>query len=300
MVDEGPNELGSIKPVNYIRLLAGKLCLADIFDINAYANSPRTQFLNWCLMNNGAWDYAANTRGYTYAIAAIAQYKSWTYTAALGTLPKVANGPDLNTDLSEAYSLNAEVHKAYKLKGRSGNARLLVFHNNCNMGNYDQATHDITRDIVANRRFGRTKTGLGFNADQELSKTAGVFLRTGWNDGINETWAYTEVDRTLTAGLSLNGASWKRANDNLSVALLANGLSPDHRAYLKAGGKGFELGDGNLNYANEAGAEIFYSCKPVAKLDIWLSADYQFIVNPGYNRDRGPVNVFSFRLHAEL
>lgn len=303
-IEETANELGGAKPLNYLKLFLGKMCLGDIFDINAYANSPRTQFMNWCLMNNGAWDYAANTRGYTYAFAAMLQNNSMTYRAALATLPVVANGPDLNTNLNEEYSINAEVDKGYMVnKKRAGNVRILGYYNSGHMGNYDNALKNKpvgdVPDITRVRRYGNSKTGVSINADQELANNLGIFARIGWNDGKNETWAFTEADRHISAGISVDGATWKRNDDNLSIGLLANGLSADHRDYLAAGGKGFQLGDGALNYSNEIGAELFYSFKP-APAGIWLTADYQFIINPGYNKDRGPLSVFSCRVHVEL
>ena len=302
-VDEGANETGGAKPVNYLKFFLGKMCLGDIFDNNVYANTPRTQFMNWCLMNNGAWDYAANTRGYTYAFVTVLQNKSMTYKAALATLPTAANGPDLNTNLSEEYSINAEISKTYSIKKRKGNVHLLGYYNSGHMGSYDYAIkHPDSSglpDVISTRQFGRTKMGFGLSADQQISANMGVFARLGWNDGKNETWAYTEVDRIVSVGWAINGAAWKRENDNLSIGIAANGLSPDHKNYLAAGGLGFQLGDGKLNYANETVAELYYSCKPT-NAAIWLSADYQFILNPGYNKDRGPINVFSLRLHVEL
>jgi high affinity Mn2+ porin len=303
VVDEQANEVGGAKPTNYLRFLLGKLSLGDIFDNNEIANAPRTQYMNWCLMNNGSWDYAANTRGYTYAFVGILQHNTMTYEAAMAMLPKVANGPDLNTDLSQAYSLNAEVSKEVTLKNkRKGNIRLMGFYNNGHMGNYRDAINYplITGpDIVSTRQYGRTKYGFGLSTDLELSSNAGVFFRCGWNDGHNETWAFTEVDQAISAGITFNGETWRRNEDRLGIALLANGLSQDHRDYLAHGGLGFQLGDGHLSYGHEAAVEVYYSCKPVAA-GLWLTGDYQFVVNPGYNADRGPVHVFSLRLHVEL
>ncbi len=304
-IPEGANEIGGSKPANYLKLLIGKMALSDIFDNNAYANSPRNQFLNWCLMNNGAWDYAANVRGYTYAFAMVLQQGSMSYKAALATLPTVANGSDLNTDLSQEYSLNAEIDKAYTLGlfRRKGNIRLLGYYNNGDMGSYAQALQHRDSiglpEVASTRSYGRTKTGVGLSADQQLGDNMGVFLRAGWNDGKNETWAFTEADRTLAAGVAINGARWKRKDDNLSLGIDVNGLSQDHRNYLAAGGLGFQLGDGRLSYANETAIELYYSYKPLAT-GIWITGDYQLILDPGYNSDRGPVSVFSFRLHVEL
>jgi high affinity Mn2+ porin len=301
-IEDGLNQLMGRVPKKYLRFYLGKLALSDIFDNNAYANSPRTQFLNWCLMNNGAFDYAANVRGYTYTFATVLQLGSMSYKAALATLPVEANGMELNTDLSEEFSINAEVEKSYQLHGKPGNIRLLGYHNNGHMGNYETAINSFRTgppDVISTRAFGRTKNGICISADQQLSTSAGIFLRAGWNDGQNETWVFTEADRSLSAGVSLIGSAWKRSNDVLGFGIDVNGLSEHHRNYLALGGLGFQLGDGALNYANEAAAELYYSFKPFPQ-GIWLTADYQFILNPGYNSDRGPVNVFSVRVHAEL
>ncbi len=181
--------------------------------------------------------------------------------------------------------------------------RLLGYYNNAHMGNYEQAIQhpdsNGTPDAISTRQYGRTKIGIGVSADQQLSATVGVFARAGWNDGKNETWAFTEADQSVSGGVAINGAVWKRKDDNLSFALDVNGLSQTHREYLQAGGLGFQLGDGALNYGYETAAEAYYSYKPLSS-GIWLTADYQFILNPGYNKDRGPVNVFAFRVHVEL
>jgi len=155
-------------------------------------------------------------------------------------------------------------------------------------------------DVTATRELGRTKWGFGLNFDQELSKNIGLFGRLGWNDGNNETWAFTEIDRTISSGLSFSGNSWKRQEDNAGIAILVNGLSKDHIHYLERGGSGFILGDGALNYGVESIAEIYYNIKPSLKLPLWITGDYQFVLNPGYNRDRGPVNIFSVRVHTEF
>jgi len=302
-VAEGANEIGGNKPNNYLKFLIGKMSLNDIFDKNAYGNDPRSQFMNWCLMQNGAWDYAANLRGYTYVFAAVLQQGSMAYKAALAAMPTVANGPDLNTNLGQEYSINAQVERTYKINNRPGNIRLLGYYNNGDMGNYAQAMQDAgpgaIPDVISTRQYGRTKTGFGLNADQQLNDYAGVFARLGWSDGQNETWCFTEADEIISAGISLTGDKWNRKSDVLAFAIDVNGLSANHRDYLAAGGLGFQLGDGALNYANESVAELYYNYKLTAN-NIWLTADYQFVLNPGYNSDRGPVNVFSFRVHVEL
>jgi len=304
-VPDAMNETGGNKPAEYVKLYLGKLCLGDILDNNEYANSPRTQFMNWCLMNNGAWDYAANTRGYTYTFTAVAKIGRITYKAAIATLPTTANGPELNTNLGEAYSLNAEVTRSYKAgrKKMEGNVRLLVYHNSGYMGSYTTALSNRDTSgrpsVTLAQKPGGGKTGICISADQQLTPTIGAFLRLGWNDGQHETWCYTEVDQTLTAGVTFNGETWRRKEDNIGFAAIFNGISNQHRNYLGAGGLGFQLGDGSLNYKYETAVEFYYSYKPFRQ-GIWLTADYQYIANPGYNHDRGPVNVFSARVHVEL
>jgi high affinity Mn2+ porin len=303
-IGDQANQLVTFEPKRYLRFYLGKMSLGDLFDINAYSNSPRTQAMNWCLTNNGAWDYAANLRGYTYSFVTMLQYDNWTYKAAIAALPKVANGTELQTDLSKEYALNAEVDKAYNIRREKGNARLLVYYNDGDMGNYKQALEHPDSaglpDVIATRKYGRTKVGICFNADQQLSKSLGAFLRLGWSDGQNETWCFTEADQIASAGLSLSGDKWHRKDDNLSIGIDVNGLSANHRNYLNAGGLGFQLGDGRLTYANESALELYYLYKPIASNNIWLTGDYQFVLNPGYNADRGPVHVFAFRVHVEL
>ena len=302
-VDDAYNQLPARYAGRSLSFYLGKFGLGDLFDNNAYASGPRTSFLNWCLMSNGAWDYAANLRGYTYSFTTVLQWDNMTYKAALAALPTVANGDDLNTNLGQEYSINGEVTRAYKLRKRDGHLRLLAYYNNGDMGNYNQALAQawpwFGPSVIDTRKLGRDKYGVGLNFDQQLSSTLGIFGRAGWNDGQNETWCFTEADQTVSLGLVLNGAGWKRKDDNVGVAIVANGLSQAHQIYLAAGGLGFQLGDGKLNYANETVAECYYNLKPVAA-GIWLSLDYQFALNPGYNQDRGAVNVFSFRAHVEL
>jgi high affinity Mn2+ porin len=315
--EDDANQLAGYVPTSYIRITAGKYSLGDLFDNNEYSNSPRTQFMNWALMNNGAWDYAANVRGYTYAVTIALQKttmlcrqhrpsceaRTVNYKLGIAALPKEANGAKLNTDISKGFALNAEVSRNHFIHGQPGNLRLLAYYNTAETGNYEQAIQypgTDGPDVTLSRGEGlRHKLGFGLNADQQLDETFGLFGRIGWNDGKNETWAFTEIDRTLSLGLSVKGKKWKRPGDSGGIALLANGLSQQHRNYLAAGGNGFILGDGKLNYAPEAVAEVYYTFLPTS-LPVSFSGDYQLCFNPGYNADRGPVHIFSVRLHVEL
>ncbi|MBD0364576.1 MAG: carbohydrate porin [Flavisolibacter sp.] len=297
------NQLSGMIPKNHLSIYLGKFSLGDLFDNNEYSNSSRTQFMNWSLMNNGAWDYAANLRGYTYSFSTEWQLDKMSYKVALATLPKVANGEKLNTRFRDSFAIavNAEIGRAYTVNSKKGNVRLLGYYNDANMGNYKEANRmNGVPEIVSTRKLGRTRWGWGINFDQELSQTTGLFGRLGWNNGKNETWAFTEIDRTASLGASFNGSNWKRKDDIAGVAFVLNGLAEDHRNYLAKGGTGFMIGDGALNYGVEAISEWYYNYKPSVNLPLWLTGDYQFCLHPGYNKDRGPAHIFSIRVHTEF
>jgi high affinity Mn2+ porin len=206
----------------------------------------------------------------------------------------------MNWNINKAGSHTLEYTHNYTFSERKGAFRFLSFFTTANMGNYNQsiAISPESPDIKTSEKYGHTKYGFGLNFEQEITKDLGVFLRAGWNDGKNETWEFTEIDRSVSCGLSLNGERWNRKNDNIGLAYVVSGLSAPHRNYLKAGGLGFELGDGNLNYAAENLLELYYSMELIKNINV--SGAYQFIGNPGYNKDRGPVNIFSIRVHIEI
>lgn len=300
-LNEDANQLGDFQSNHFLKLLIGKFSLGDIFDRNNCSNSPRNQFLNWSAMNNGAWDYAADVRGYTYALATIYQHKNWNVKFAAAALPKTANGPDLNTNFSQSLSLNSEFEIKTNFLGHPGNYRVLIYQNRANMGNYHLAYSDpiFSQNIINTRTNNRTKIGVGVSLDQTISNNIGMFARLGYNDGKNETWCFTEIDNTILCGLSYSGIQLGFPENKLGVCVISNGLSTDHQNYLKNGGLGFILGDGNLTYQRENILECYYIFKP-SYLPIWLTADYQHCQNPGYNSDRGSINVFSLRMHVEL
>lgn len=295
----GINQLAGNAPSNYIAVTAGKVGIADFFDNNSYSHDPRTQFICWSLMGNGAWDYPANTRGYTPSIVVeyVTPKQELRYAASL--MPLAANGNDMDYDIKKASSHTLEYTRRFSLKGKPGAIRLLSFFTTTHMGNYNESVKldPVTPDVISTREYGRTKYGFGINAEQSITNDAGIFFRSSWNDGNNETWAFTEIDHSISLGLSSNGKKWKRPNDNIGLAYVLSGISVPHRNYLRSGGKGFMLGDGQLNYKNEQLAELFYSAE-LKKNSLYLSGFYQFLMNPGYNKDRGPVNVFSIRFHV--
>jgi high affinity Mn2+ porin len=294
------NKVAATLPTHYLSITVGKISASDIFDLNRYSHDPRTQFLSWGLMNNGAWDYPANTRGYTPS--AVLEYITPVHQLRYGfsLISTIPNGMKMNWDISRAGSHTLEYTYNYHIAGEEGTTRILSYLMTGNMGNYLQSI-TLSPDapvIDETRKYGRIKYGFGISSDQVLSNDLGCFLRAGWNDGREETWEFTEIDRTLSFGLSLKGSTWNRQNDNIGLAYVISGLSPSHRKYLKSGGYGFELGDGNLNYAMENLAELYYSFS--LSKEITVSGEYQFLNNPGYNKDRGPVNIFSVRVHLEI
>ncbi len=297
------NQLKGYLPEKYIQLTVGKISLADFFDANEYAHDPRTQFTTWGLFGNGAWDYPADVRGYTPSV--ILEYISpnTELRGAISLLPLSANGSDMNWRFWESQGLTLELKKKLTLNEKPWNIRALVFNNTAGMGNYNQAVQEATinklfPDIISTRSIGRTKYGFGISTDWQALDNLGVFARTSWSDGQNETWAFTEIDRTLSGGAVLKGSAWNRKNDESGLAFVASGLSEAHRNYLALGGKGFIIGDGALNYASEFVTELYYGISFFKNI-VKLTGFYQLFVNPGYNADRGPVSVFSVRLHIE-
>jgi high affinity Mn2+ porin len=300
-VEDQANQLGGRRPVRRWTVTAGKFAITDVFDDNSYSHEPRTQFLNWADWTPGAWDYPADTRGYTWGVTIEYECEAWAGRFGAAAEPKQANGLEIDKTLRHAFSLMVELERKYELGGQKGAAKVLFFDNRARMGNYQQAIQEAggsTPDIIATRRSGRSKYGFAVNFEQSLGESAGLFLRGSWNDGRNEAWAYAEIERSLTAGGVRREPLKGRPEDEAGLAFIVNALSRDPRDYLAAGGLGFMIGDGRLNYGFEKIAELYY--KAFLRKEVWLTADYQFIQNPAYNRDRGPVHVFGLRLHLEL
>jgi hypothetical protein len=296
-VERGADQFPGWQPANRIDLAGGKLAASDFFDLNRYANSTRQQFLDWGLFQNTAWDFAADTRGYTYGLVVQWSHPAWTFRAGSFLMPTQANGNQFDTDVRRARGDNVEL----ELRPGAGGTvvRILGYRNAARMGIYREAIANAppgaSPDIAADDRPGRSKYGFGLNLEQPLADSGetGAFLRAGWNDGKTESFAFTEVDREVSAGVQLTGRRWRRHDDRLGVAFILHGLSADHRDYLALGGSGFLLGDGRLNYGAERITELYYRVDCGRALQ--LSPDLQLIANPGYNRDRGPARVVSLR-----
>jgi high affinity Mn2+ porin len=298
-ITDDQNQLAGLRSQHYFSVVLGKFAMSDFFDGNNYSHDPRTQFTNWALMDNGAWDYPANTRGYIVGAYSELGLPDWTIRFAFSLGITKANGAVLDQKIGKANSETLEVERRYSINNNKGVVRFLLFNNNGKFGNYLQsiAQNPTAPNVDSTHAYGRHKYGFGISADQYLSKDFGVFAKVSYNDGHAETWFFTEIDRSLSFGGVLKGTSWKRADDELGLAFIVNGLSSEHKDYLAAGGYGFIIGDGKLNYSHETIAELYYKINAYQK-KIWLTPDYQFILNPAYNADRGPVNVFSLRVHV--
>jgi high affinity Mn2+ porin len=300
--ESGQNQLSTRYAAERIVLTAGNFSVLDVFDAMDYSRDARTQFMNWSSLTYGAWDFPADARGYTWGAAGEYITAGWQMRAGRFLVPVESNGLQLDHHFMQRYGDVAELEVPYALAGRPAVARALVFRNRVVAGAFDDAIAQgaatgAAPDISLVRRP-QTKVGFGLGTQIELSEHIGAYARAGWSDGRTETFMFTEIDRSLSAGTLVKGAAWGRAEDSAGVAAYVNGLSRPHRDYLAAGGTAFFLGDGRLNYAPERILETFYSLG-VAK-GAWLSLGYQYIANPGYNRDRGPANFVGFRVHAEL
>ncbi len=304
-VQRGPLSLATEAPVRRLELRLGKVSLPDLLDINAVLNDSHQQFTNWTIDNNGAWDYAADTRGYTYAGTIEYQDRIWAARYALALMPTVANGISLDWAISRARGQNWEFElRRGLLPGRKGTQRALAFVNNAHLGDYRQAFTafvngtDARPDITRHERFGAVKYGFGYNTEEQVTEHLRAAARFGWNEGKHESFAYTEVDQTVLLGADYDGAQWGRPADKFGVAVVTNAIKRDHQNYLAAGGLGFLLGDGRLRYGRETTVESYYNLH--AYRGMFFALGLSHINNPGYNRDRGPVWVPGVRAHVEF
>ncbi len=285
--------------VRRVTLTVGRISAKDIFDNNAYANDPRTQFMNWSLMANGAWDYAADSLGYITGFAAELNEPGWAARYGFFQVPRVSNGLALDPSYLRAWQMVTELERRYQLGGHPGAVRVLGYLTQAHMGSYALALEEPQRpvDITQTRAY-RHKFGVGLNAEQALSPEVGVFARLGWSDGRTEGWAFNDVDRTASLGVSVKGKRWNRPEDTFGLAGVLDGISAIHSRFFAAGGTGILAGDGRLNYGLEQILETYYD------FQIWKSLhgalDYQFVNNPAFNRDRGPVHVLGARMHWEF
>lgn len=299
-VDDDVNQVAGVRDVNRITLSAGKFSANDFFDDNAYSHDPREQFLNGMFWESCAWDYPADEVGYTAGFVAEWNTRDWALHYGIFMEPTVSNGSRLDYHVQEANGQILQIDRHYTVRDLAGTVRPFVFWNRARMGNYSDAIAypDITNALFETRAY-RSKVGFGISWDQQLTQDLGTFVRLSWDDGRTESFAFTEVDRSLVAGLSADGSHWGRKGDTVGLAAGANGISPSHQAYLAAGGtQGLFLGDGALNYGPEEILEAYYRLQATKWLSI--SPDFQYVDHPGYNRDRGPVPIYALRVHVEF
>jgi high affinity Mn2+ porin len=302
--ERSPLSLAKTVPTRRLEIRVGKFGTVDFFDLNAVGSDSHLQFMNWTVDNNGAYDYAADTRGYTWG--AVVEYHDPQRVIRFGEMlmPKVANGLALDWNLSRARAENIEFEWHPEIGDRSGIMRLLAYVNHANMGDYREAVHrfvsgvDPVPTIENTRQQGRIKYGFGVNVEQPVTAALRAFARGGWNEPHFESFAYTEANDSAQFGVDYAGARWKRPTDKIGGAFVTNGLSDDHERYLALGGLGFLLGDGGLRPGREQIFEGYYTTHLWRGL--FVSADAQHVTNPGYNRDRGPVLVASARLHVDF
>jgi hypothetical protein len=292
-------------PVKRLDIRFGKFSLADFFDNNIGGTDSHYQFMNWAIDNNGAYDYAADTRGYTVGAIIELEERNWALRFAETLMPKIANGPNLDADVARARSENIELElRPHLLKSKDTTVRLLSYVNHGDMGNYEAAVKlylngvTPTPDISATSEQGTVKYGFGANFEQELWKDSYAFGRWGWNEGKHESFCYTEDNEGVEIGFYSRGTNWNRSLDRAGAAFVSSGLSKAHQAYLAHGGLGFLLGDGSLNYARENIEELFYTAHVWRGL--FLAGDVQHVNHPGMNRARGPFTVPGVRLHLEF
>ncbi len=310
-----PFSLATMVPERRIEFHIGKMSLPDYLDLNSIGTDSHLQFLNWTVDNNGAWDYAADTRGYTNAAVLEYDDHNWSARYALALMPTVANGIDLDWNLRRASGQNFEVESRRQLFGkllsadRKYTVRAIAFVNHAHMGRYRDAINaylngtDPTPDVDSKARFSSVKYGFGLNAEQELTPNLRAFGRFGWNEGAHQSFAYTEVDQTVELGADYSLRSGlfglkPRPNDKIGLTFVTNAIKRDHQRYLALGGLGFLLGDGNLHYAREDIVEAYYNLHTWR--GVFYALDAQYVTHPGYNQDRGPVLVESVRMHVDF
>ncbi len=313
--DRGPLALATRVPVRRFEIRVGKMTLPDAFDVNSVGSDSHLQFTNWTIDNNGAWDYAADTRGYT--VGGILEYDDRVWSARYGifAVPTVANAVALDWAFSRANGQNWEFElrkglpalvrlAPYRIRERAGAIRFLSFMNHAHMGDYRESVQQYlsgqiaTPDITQTERSGVVKYGFGLNTEQEVTNSLRLFGRFGWNEDERESYVYTEVGQTILCGGDYAGQSWHRANDKVGVAFVSNAIKRDHQNYLHYGGLGFLLGDGNLTYGREDIVEWYYNAHLWRGL--YSAVGGTQITHPGYNRDRGPVYVSTVRVHIDF
>jgi high affinity Mn2+ porin len=301
-VDPAANQLGGSRSVDRWVLTIGKFSVTDVFDANRYAHDPRMDFLNWAAINTGSFDYAADAWGYTVGLALERYLGSWVFRGGVFDLSNIPNSETLEHGFHE-FQMVAEIEKSYLLFGQTGRVRVTGFDSRGRMALLSDAialaeATGTTPDPAAVRQY-RSRPGVSFNLEQPLTSEFGLFARAGKSDGNVEVYEFTDIDRSVAIGASLEGARWHRQADTVGIVAIDNGISAIREQYLNLGGLGILVGDGKLPHPGaEQILETYYNCAVFSHLFVTL--DYQWVKNPGYNTDRGPVSVYAVRVHAQF
>ncbi len=300
--EDDVNQLAGYVPVERITLRAGKYSLLDIFDDNVVSHDPRSDFMNWALMGMGAWDYPADTRGYTLGVSGAYTSPKWSLIFAASTMPTTGNGPHQDLKVLKAHSFTFQVERKFEIGDKPGKIKFIFFDSKYNGPYYADLIRSIslhdTLPVNKGTGYRALKWGGGVNLEQVLTNDLSLGARASWSDGHAVTWAFTPIDRSYSLGLKLTGRTWGRPQDVVGLSGLLNGLAPIHKSYLAAGGLDYLIGDGKLpKYSMEKIIEVFYAAR--FKKVLYITPDYQFVNSPAYNPLRGPVHVFSFRFHFE-
>jgi high affinity Mn2+ porin len=298
-LEDQPNQVATSTTANNVVITVGKFSVVDIFDTNKYAHDPRLDFLNWAALDAGAFDYAADAWGFTQGLSVEWNQDWWTARSGFFTLSTVPNSTNLDLTFQQ-YQLVEELEERHQLFGQDGKFKVLGFLSHGNFGTYQDAIAQSggTAPDTSGVRGVKNRWGFALNAEQSLTNDLGAFARFSWNDGKVEAVEFTEINQALSFGLSMKGNAWKRHQDTLGIVQIFNSLSDDAKQYFSQGGMGILIGDGQLNYGVERITEIYYNMAITKNFAVGL--DYQFVSNPAYNRDRGPINIFGLRVRANF
>jgi len=312
VLENEANQITQTVSSNRVVLTGGQFSTLDIFDDSRYAKDPRVQFMNWGNMTYLAYDYAADARGYSWGLAGEWYLDNWVMRASRMLAPKSPNGRDLNWQIFNTYGDQVELERQHHIAELPGKVSVLAYRNKMMLARFSDATNYIdqnpgtrqgTQAINNVRNNMQYKTGIGLHGEQALTKDLGIYGRAFTSDGHTETMSFTEADNSISVGMGMNGTSWQRPNDSIGISMMQNGLSSYRRGYLQAGGVSYFIGDyaspsQTISYSPERIGELYYNATVIK--NVLAGVNFQHIINPAYNSARGPVNILSFRIHAEF
>lgn len=301
-IEPGLNQLAGTRQADNLIVTIGKFSVVDIFDTNTYAHDPRSDFLNWSIIDAGAFDYAADSWGYTNGGAVEWTQSWWTLRQGFFALSTIPNSKYLTNNFSQ-FEVTSEAEERHEFLNQPGKLKALFWVNRGRMANYNAAVDvgqalGITPDVALVRQYS-SRAGGALNLEQQILPDLGLFARASANNGSKEVYEFTEINQSISAGISVKGDRWHRPDDTFGLAGAVNGISPQARRYFAAGGLGVLIGDGQLpRYGLERILEVYYKFSVIDGINLTL--DFQHVVNPAYNAVRGPVAIFGFRAHAEF